>query len=215
MANIFRPIDFAPSPDDFLPSLTDFTPFLEEYEGGEYETFDVEPFWPIEFFSYPIRYLAAPAYEADVLLAWEGTRYVYQTLEKYLEDQYKADNNKKDRLEVFKPILLFLQYLAVLLQRILQLLLLFCKFAEFPNRRRPKCTTMPWTIWPSLVVLWGVCWMFHPSPSLQSGTQDQFWNNEDLPSWDPSKTPSYTVEYSAKLTSTVQTHYSTTLSISG
>ncbi|EEU40641.1 uncharacterized protein NECHADRAFT_75990 [Fusarium vanettenii 77-13-4] len=23
---------------------------------------------------------------------------------------------------------------------------------------------MPWTIWPALVVLWGVCWMFYPSP---------------------------------------------------
>ncbi|KAK0660110.1 hypothetical protein QBC41DRAFT_43713 [Cercophora samala] len=25
---------------------------------------------------------------------------------------------------------------------------------------RHLCTTMPWTIWPALVVLWGVCWMF-------------------------------------------------------
>ncbi|KAK1252712.1 hypothetical protein MKX08_003899 [Trichoderma sp. CBMAI-0020] len=23
---------------------------------------------------------------------------------------------------------------------------------------------MPWTIWPALVVLWGVCWMFHSGP---------------------------------------------------
>jgi hypothetical protein len=35
----------------------------------------------------------------------------------------------------------------------------------FPNRRRPPCTTMPWNIWPALVVLWGVCWMFYNSSS--------------------------------------------------
>ncbi|KAM0355082.1 hypothetical protein ACHAPU_000939 [Fusarium lateritium] len=37
---------------------------------------------------------------------------------------------------------------------------------EFPNNIRHICTTMPWTIAPALLVLWGVCWMFvasHPS----------------------------------------------------
>ena len=33
-------------------------------------------------------------------------------------------------------------------------------FFEFPSGIRHTCTTMPWTIWPALVVLWGVCWMF-------------------------------------------------------
>ncbi|RSL54707.1 hypothetical protein CEP54_009747 [Fusarium duplospermum] len=28
---------------------------------------------------------------------------------------------------------------------------------------------MPWTIWPALVVLWGVCWMFYPSPGKTRG----------------------------------------------
>ncbi|KAI8723098.1 C2H2-type domain-containing protein [Fusarium sp. LHS14.1] len=37
-------------------------------------------------------------------------------------------------------------------------------YSEFPGRIRPPCTTMPWTIWPALIVLWGVCWMFYPSP---------------------------------------------------
>jgi hypothetical protein len=32
---------------------------------------------------------------------------------------------------------------------------------EHPNRCRPPCTTMPWNIWPPLLVLWGVCWMFY------------------------------------------------------
>ncbi|KAM0230512.1 hypothetical protein ACHAPO_009277 [Fusarium lateritium] len=31
---------------------------------------------------------------------------------------------------------------------------------EFPNNIRHTCTTMPWTIRPALLVLWGVCWMF-------------------------------------------------------
>ncbi|KAF4991804.1 hypothetical protein FDECE_13915 [Fusarium decemcellulare] len=33
-------------------------------------------------------------------------------------------------------------------------------FFEFPDNIRHICTTMPWTISPVLVVLWGVCWMF-------------------------------------------------------
>lgn len=28
-------------------------------------------------------------------------------------------------------------------------------------KRLKLCLTMPWTIWPALVVLWGVCWMFY------------------------------------------------------
>jgi hypothetical protein len=34
-------------------------------------------------------------------------------------------------------------------------------FMEWPNGRRPLSTTWPWNIKPSLVVLWGVCWMFY------------------------------------------------------
>jgi hypothetical protein len=40
-------------------------------------------------------------------------------------------------------------------------LFLFCTFfLEFPSGMRHPCTTTPWTIWPALAVLWGVCWMF-------------------------------------------------------
>ncbi|KAF1994891.1 hypothetical protein P154DRAFT_361051 [Amniculicola lignicola CBS 123094] len=38
-------------------------------------------------------------------------------------------------------------------------------FTEFPNNRHPLNTTMPWSIKPSLAVLWGVCWMFYASPN--------------------------------------------------
>ena len=34
--------------------------------------------------------------------------------------------------------------------------------AEFSNNQRPVSTTWPWSIRPSLAVLWGVCWMFYP-----------------------------------------------------
>ena len=67
----------------------------------------------------------------------------------------------------FHSFLLLLQHFYLKLEKILILwekalyLLLFLLFSEFPNTLRPPCTTMPWTIWPSLVVLWGVCWMFY------------------------------------------------------
>ena len=35
-------------------------------------------------------------------------------------------------------------------------------FAEWPDGQRPLSTTWPLNIRPSLVVLWGVCWMFYP-----------------------------------------------------
>ncbi|CAJ0546543.1 Ff.00g011700.m01.CDS01 [Fusarium sp. VM40] len=43
---------------------------------------------------------------------------------------------------------------------------------EFPNNFRHLCTTMPWTIAPALLILWGVCWMFFgsPPPPLQKPT---------------------------------------------
>ena len=40
-------------------------------------------------------------------------------------------------------------------------------FAEWPNNQRPLNTTWPWNIKTSLLVLWGVCWMFY-GPSRNS-----------------------------------------------
>ena len=34
-------------------------------------------------------------------------------------------------------------------------------FSEWPNSHRPLSTTWPWNVKPSLLVLWGVCWMFY------------------------------------------------------
>ena len=34
-------------------------------------------------------------------------------------------------------------------------------FTEWPNGQHPLSTTWPWNVRPSLLVLWGVCWMFY------------------------------------------------------
>jgi predicted membrane protein len=52
---------------------------------------------------------------------------------------------------------------------------------EFPNNIRYICTTMPWTIRPALLVLWGVCWMF----IIGSGGTEQ----EKLTAVDPITSP--------------------------
>ena len=44
--------------------------------------------------------------------------------------------------------------------------------AEFANNLRPVSTTWPWSIRPSLAVLWGVCWMFY-SPQQGDGAGQQ------------------------------------------
>lgn len=71
------------------------------------------------------------------------------------------------------PFLLHLQQWILKLEKflafwekVLYLLLFFSCVSEFPNSLRPPCTTMPWTIWPALVVLWGVCWMFYAPDDL-------------------------------------------------
>ncbi|UPX14821.1 uncharacterized protein EKO05_0005292 [Ascochyta rabiei] len=45
-------------------------------------------------------------------------------------------------------------------------------FTEFAEKPRPLSTSFPWTIKPSLAVLWGVCWMFYNSSGTSSaGTE--------------------------------------------
>lgn len=41
-------------------------------------------------------------------------------------------------------------------------------FAEWPNGQPPLNTTWPWNVKPSLVVLWGVCWMFYNPPNVSN-----------------------------------------------
>jgi len=41
-------------------------------------------------------------------------------------------------------------------------------FFEYPDARHPESTTWPWSLKPSLAVLWGVCWMFHGPDGLDT-----------------------------------------------
>ena len=43
-------------------------------------------------------------------------------------------------------------------------------FAEWPNGQRPLSTTWPWNVKISLLVLWGVCWMFYGSSGYSTRT---------------------------------------------
>ncbi|KAI9715384.1 MAG: hypothetical protein M1812_006029 [Candelaria pacifica] len=51
-------------------------------------------------------------------------------------------------------------------------------FFEWPSGRRPLSTTWPWNIKPSLVVLWGVCWMFYEKESKSPIRADICWDSE-------------------------------------
>ena len=44
-------------------------------------------------------------------------------------------------------------------------------FAEWPGGRRPLNTTWPWNVRPSLLVLWGVCWMFYGNGETPRNTE--------------------------------------------
>jgi hypothetical protein len=50
-------------------------------------------------------------------------------------------------------------------------------FFEFPDARHPLSTTWPWSIRPSLAVLWGVCWMFYDRPA--ANNYDYLFDDSD------------------------------------
>jgi hypothetical protein len=82
------------------------------------------------------------------------------------EGRRELQNEQEERGEniqrQIEHIQRLLAYFTMLWLKLYEILRFFCKFSEFPDRIRPPCTTMPWTIWPALVVLWGVCWMYRP-----------------------------------------------------
>ncbi len=81
-----------------------------------------------------------------------------------------------------RKFLLLLLYLYSWILEILarwQKALFLLLISEFPNRLRPPCTTMPWTIWPALVVLWGVCWMFYDNCDQIRNWYDDFLTADD------------------------------------
>ena len=74
---------------------------------------------------------------------------------------------RTEDLDLWAALITTLTALAHHLSQLLRLVELFDLLSVFPGRIRPPCTTMPWTVWPALVVLWGVCWMFYPSANTQ------------------------------------------------
>jgi hypothetical protein len=90
----------------------------------------------------------------------------------------------------------FLEHLVLLLLSTLRFLLSCSKFGGFQNRQRPRCTTMPWTIWPSLVVLWGVCWMFVNTPVIEFDPTrvNSVFDDDQLSIFVPSKNFPFTRE---------------------
>jgi len=99
----------------------------------------------------------------DIVLEIQSRRI---KLEEALEEALQQSDALMDTLSRF------VLWLLEVLFRTLQSL---GKFFEFPDRRRPPCTTMPWNIWPALIILWGVCWMFYspeaPNYELESEIQ--------------------------------------------
>lgn len=79
-----------------------------------------------------------------------------------LEEQLERVEYERERIErLMEVIYRTLSWIGKLFEQLMKALLFICNFSEFPNKFRPPCTTMPWNIWPALVVLWGVCWMFY------------------------------------------------------
>lgn len=89
--------------------------------------------------------------------------------------QYLTDNAETLELESQQPslpveeseeirvaaFLIFTTYFFSVFVFLEGLLIFWFKFPRW-GKKRPPCTTMPWTIPPALAVLWGVCWMFWP-----------------------------------------------------
>lgn len=83
-------------------------------------------------------------------------------------EEFKEAPLKKRR----RRLQTYLAFFALLIQRLLALMVVFCSQSGFQPRRRPPCTTMPWDIKSALLVLWGVCWMFY-NPIAKSALEDQ------------------------------------------
>ena len=53
-------------------------------------------------------------------------------------------------------------------------------FTEWPSGRRPLNTTWPWDVKVSLLVLWGVCWMFYGDSGMPRKPQAAEFFSEDF-----------------------------------
>ncbi|TKA65573.1 hypothetical protein B0A55_10653 [Friedmanniomyces simplex] len=67
-------------------------------------------------------------------------------------------------------------------------------FFEYPDARHPESTTWPWSLKPSLAVLWGVCWMFHGPDNHHSPTRFDGEGNL-VDQWGEVVVPSHIVQF--------------------
>jgi hypothetical protein len=91
----------------------------------------------------------------------------YLSLESYKDDLISCEtllDVQTQSLCMVYIARLILHYVVILQRLHNKLTYATCTFSVYPNSRRPLCKTMPWDILPSLVILWGVCWMFYTPP---------------------------------------------------
>ncbi|ETS86056.1 hypothetical protein PFICI_04081 [Pestalotiopsis fici W106-1] len=124
--------------------------------------------------------------------------YMGRELEQELEKAERQRDRKgkevvsltyKRKLEMMQEeVEKLLEAIKLLYKAILTILIILASLFLFifnPSRfQRPKhitCATMPWSIWPALVILWGVCWMFHsPWSPLSAGIDYEELTNQVL-----------------------------------
>ncbi|KAF2466032.1 uncharacterized protein BDR25DRAFT_78686 [Lindgomyces ingoldianus] len=116
---------------------------------------------------------------SNLALVHEGLRVLYTVRSQY-DDQWLIAQGLEIGLSIdeafianYEHLLLRLQtqLVDVLTRKVIEALIegnhdkrqrrLLNWFFEYSGNRRPLSTTWPWSIKPSLAVLWGVCWMFY------------------------------------------------------
>jgi len=136
------------------------------------------------------------AKELEGLIEWEWEEWMKWERKKQIERERRLreesiclDKKWKERqalFDILKTLWGLLDTIIELMQTVRVYITLILNtvlsgFSEFPNSMQPPCTNMPWTIWPALVELWGLCWMFYTplSPAderqLQLSLQDAEW----------------------------------------
>lgn len=97
----------------------------------------------------------------DIEALYDRLRYFEAKLD--LEEQLLEEKRREEMLYM-EHLKRLIMYSAALVKKLLEAMLACCNITVLPNRHRPPCRTMPWDILPSLVILWGVCWMFYTPP---------------------------------------------------
>lgn len=83
-------------------------------------------------------------------------------------------------------------------------------FSEWSSDRPPLNSTMPWQVKPSLVVLWGVCWMFYTPKEFAKDSRrisQQSWHSPNQnTNWIPQTTISASEQAMSKLILKIKNH---------